>query len=368
MSVLGNLEGFCFRGPDPQHFRDTPLEQHCVLDRFPACWSRKTLSGKFGIIFSVIHLRALDRILAPDGRARRQDFDKREARAVPLDLERFADRPPRFHDVLVVRKRHAFDVCRRFQCGKQFRHVQRETFVRRPPAPGRSCALLPDQGGWRHLSARHAVNSVVHEKDGDLLAAVGGMHDLGGADGRQVAVSLIGNDDLVRAGSFDSRGRSGRAAVRGLHIAYVKIVVGKHRTAHRTHEDRLVLQPEFLQGFGNQLVHDAVSAAGTVVGLVLQLGLALVQVKEHRRLGVDRFVCVVVNIGAGFGLASDLTSDYHCGFNFGSTTVITFSFAIFVVLFGPDPRLNWSQTATAMRDNTCSCSSRTEGTLPPPRP
>jgi hypothetical protein len=44
----------------------------------------------------------LHRIFAPDRRARRQDFDKREARAVALDLERFADRPPRFHDVLVV--------------------------------------------------------------------------------------------------------------------------------------------------------------------------------------------------------------------------------------------------------------------------
>src|SRR5450759_1115514 len=49
------------------------------------------------------------RVFAPNGRTRRQDFDKREARAVALDLERFADRPPRFHDVLVVRKRHAFD-------------------------------------------------------------------------------------------------------------------------------------------------------------------------------------------------------------------------------------------------------------------
>ncbi len=138
------------------------------------------------------------RILAPNRRTRRQDFDKREARAVALDLERFADRPPRFHDVLVVRKRHAFDVCRRFQRGEKFRHVQREAFIRRPPSPGRSRALLPDQGGGRHLSAGHAVDSVVHEKDSDLFAAVGGMHDLGGADGRQVAVSLIGNDDLVR--------------------------------------------------------------------------------------------------------------------------------------------------------------------------
>src|SRR5208282_4234765 len=42
-------------------------------------------------------------VLAPNRRTRRQDLDKREARAIPLDLECFADCPPRFHDVLVVR-------------------------------------------------------------------------------------------------------------------------------------------------------------------------------------------------------------------------------------------------------------------------
>ena len=97
------------------------------------------------------------------------------------------------------------------------------------------------------------------------------MYDLGGADCRQVAVSLIGNDDLVRAGSLDSRGRSRRAAVRNLHIANIKIVVGKHRAADRTHENRLVLQPQFLQRFRDQFVSHSVSAAGTVVGLVLEL-------------------------------------------------------------------------------------------------
>ena len=131
--------------------------------------------------------------------------------------------------------------------------------------------FCPTSGGWRHLSASHAIDCVVHEKDSDLLASVGGMYDLRRADSRQVAVSLIGDDDFAGAGSFDCRGRSRRAAVRDLHVAYIKIVVGKHRASHRTHEDRLVLQPQFLQRFGNQLVDDSVSAAGTVVGLVLQL-------------------------------------------------------------------------------------------------
>ena len=96
------------------------------------------------------------------------------------------------------------------------------------------------------------------------------MHDLGGADRRQVAVSLIGNHDLVGTGALQSGGRGGRAAVRDLHVAHVKIVVGEDRAAHRADEDGLVLQPQFLQRFGDQLVRHPVPAAGTVVGLVLQ--------------------------------------------------------------------------------------------------
>jgi hypothetical protein len=55
------------------------------------------------------------RVFAPNRRTRRQDFDKQEARTIPLDLECFADCPPRLHDVFVVRKRYAFDISRRFQ-------------------------------------------------------------------------------------------------------------------------------------------------------------------------------------------------------------------------------------------------------------
>ena len=80
---------------------------------------------------------------------------------------------------------------------------------------------------------------------------------------------------------------AGRASVRDLHVAHIKIVVGKYRAADRTDEDRLILHTQILQRFGNQLVHDAVSAAGTIMRLILQLRLALVQVIEQWRLGVD---------------------------------------------------------------------------------
>src|ERR1700722_14687135 len=85
-----------------------------------------------------------DRIFSPDGWARRKDFDKRKAPSVALNLQRFPNRTPRLHDVLVVGERDPFDVGRRLERGQQFRHVQRKPFVRWPAAPGRSCALLAD--------------------------------------------------------------------------------------------------------------------------------------------------------------------------------------------------------------------------------
>src|SRR5271167_2929618 len=66
--------------------------------------------------------------------------------------------------------------------------------------------------------------------------------------------------------------------------------------------------------------------------------------------------------------ASSLPSTFAVNFTSGSTTLITLSFAIFVVLLQPDRHGNWFQTATAMRDKTCCCNSRIDGTLPPTRP
>ena len=193
------------------------------------------------------------------------------------------------------------------------------------------------------------------------------MHDLRRADGRQVAVSLIGDDNLVGTRPFDCRGRSRRAAVRDLHVAHIKIVVGKHRAAHRAHEDRLVLQPQFLQRFGNQLVHHSVSAAGTVVGLVLQLRFALVQVIEHRRLGVDDFVSVA-HFGTNSILASNSTSDLTFGIHF----VIHYADHAFVCHFRCPLQTSSSLELVSDRHgHACQhllLQLSTEGTLPPTRP
>src|ERR1035441_2802095 len=122
-------------------------------------------------------------------------------------------------------------------------------------------------------------------------------------------------------------------------------------------------------------------ASVIVVVLVLQLRLALVEVIEQRRLGVDSFVSVVDNAAAKFGVNSGagfrprfgkLNLRFKFGLNFGLTLGVHYADHALVCHsrrpFEPDPRQNWSMTSTAMRVNTCCCNSRTEGTLPPTRP
>ena len=162
-------------------------------------------------------------------------------------FKRAANRAARFHDVLVVAQCDALDVDRSFQGGKQFRHVQRKAFVPGTASPRRGGALLADERGGRHLPARHAIDGIVHEEDGDLFAAIGGVHDFGGADRREVAVSLIGDHDLVGTGALDGGGAGGRASVGDLHIAHIEIVIGEHRAADRADEDGAVLQAEFFK-------------------------------------------------------------------------------------------------------------------------
>ena len=59
----------------------------------------------------------------------------------------------------------------------------------------------------RHLAAGHAVDRVVDEHHGDRDAGLRGVDDLGEADGRQVAVALVGHDDRAQGWRACGRGR-----------------------------------------------------------------------------------------------------------------------------------------------------------------
>src|SRR5262249_17935470 len=125
-----------------------------------------------------------------------------------------------------------------------------------------------------------AVDAVIDEDDGDGLAAIGGMEDFRGSDGGEVAITLVGNDDTVGAAALDGGGGGGRAALGGPEVSDVEVVVAEDGASDGADEHGAVLNAEFVDGAGEELVDDAVAAARTIMRLVLQLRLAVERVVE----------------------------------------------------------------------------------------
>ena len=101
----------------------------------------------------------------------------------------------------------------------------------RVAAVGRGRGLLAHERGRRHLAAGHAVYRVVHEDGRELLAAVGGMDDLGRAYGGEVAVALVADHEVVGQHALDAGGGRGCAPVGGLDGVEVEVEVGPDRAA-----------------------------------------------------------------------------------------------------------------------------------------
>ncbi len=150
-------------------------------------------NGEGGRHFVADEMLRRHRIHFPDGGTRREHFHQREAQALHLVLHGFVNHLGGLHDPLVVAQAHALQKHRRFQRGQHFADMQRVAIGRSIATERRRGALLAERRSGGHLPARHAVDAVVHEDDGDGFAAIGGMHDLRRADRCQVAIALVGH-------------------------------------------------------------------------------------------------------------------------------------------------------------------------------
>lgn len=101
-------------------------------------------------------------------------------------------------------------------------------------------------------------------------------------DGDQVAVALVGVDDLVGVDGLDAGGHRRSPAMEGVDAVGVAVIIEEAGAAHRSHHDGLFQQPHFLQDLAHDLVGDAVAAAGAVVTLyVVEIGAFLI---DHRHV------------------------------------------------------------------------------------
>ena len=86
------------------------------------------------------------------------------------------------------------------------------------------------------------------------------------ADGGQIAVALIGKDDVfLGIGALETGGHSRSAAVRRLDHIAVKVVIGHDRAADGRHADRAALDAQLVDGLRHKAMHDAVRAAGAIM-------------------------------------------------------------------------------------------------------
>src|SRR5512146_747961 len=184
-------------------------------------------------------------------------------------------------NLLVVAEAHALDVYRTLQRRQQFAHVERITFTHGAAALRRGSGCLADERGGSRLAARHAIDGVVDEDDGDILSAICCMEDFRRTDGRKVTVALIANDNALGTAALHCRCNRRATAMRRLHIAYVEVVIGKDGAADRSNENGPVLNAKIVNGASQQLVNDAMSAARTEVRLMLEFGLAIVALVER---------------------------------------------------------------------------------------
>ena len=98
-------------------------------------------------------------------------------RLIALQFERLAHRFPRFHMMFLLSQR----ATRSMYTGASSVASSSDICKGNPSLEGQhprgSCVnwRLPSRRG--HLPAGHSVDGVVHEKDGDLFAAIGSMHD-----------------------------------------------------------------------------------------------------------------------------------------------------------------------------------------------
>ena len=90
------------------------------------------------------------------------------------------------------------------------------------------------------------------------------MDDFRRADGGQIAVALIGPDDLVGMNPLDAGGGGRGSAVHRDDRVSIKEHGVHAAAAHRGHGDGVVLDTQLINYLCHQICGDAVAAAGAV--------------------------------------------------------------------------------------------------------
>jgi hypothetical protein len=145
-----------------------------------------------------------------------------------------------------------------FNLGQKLAHAQRIAAVVRGPSPRRSGSDLAWKGSGSHLALGHTKDSVVDEDDSDVFGAGSGVNDFGKADGSEVAVALVSEDDRVRANTLKARGYGGSASVSGLNRIAIEIFIRIHRASNAGDGHGALANFQLIQDLSDKAVSGAV--------------------------------------------------------------------------------------------------------------
>ena len=138
--------------------------------------------------------------------------------------------------------------------------------LRRVPSLGRGGGLHSNQGGGGHLSAGHAINTVVDKNNGDIFAPVCSAHALRQTDGSKVAVALIGEHQGIRIAALDAGCNGAGTSVGGGNVVISNVIHLQAAAANTQAAQCLIDQAHFVQDLTDELHNRAVHTAGTKAG------------------------------------------------------------------------------------------------------
>ncbi len=133
------------------------------------------------------------------------------------------------------------------------------------PTPGSGGSFLTNKRSGRHLPACHSINSVIDKNDRQVFSTVCGVDRLAGSDCRQISVSLIGKNNILRTDSLYSRSHSQRPSVGSLTAVKIPIIISKHSATYRRNCNNLISNIQFIHNLGNQPMDNSVAAARAIM-------------------------------------------------------------------------------------------------------
>ena len=111
------------------------------------------------------------------------------------------------------------------------------------------------------MAPGHAIGGIVDKDNGDIFPPGAGVHNFGGANSRQVAVSLKGEGDEMRAAPLDSGGHRWGTPVSRFQTIQVEIVVRGDGATNGSHAHRPFPDVQFIDYLGDETLDDSVPTA-----------------------------------------------------------------------------------------------------------